>query len=258
MSFCEHCISGVRHEGETEGAFEHIGGIECYVGTPTKDYDKTKVLLYLPDAFGLPLKNNQLLVDDFARNGYKTVAMDYFLGNPVPQDALVRVPGAPGYGEPGTFDVLAWGKSVMPGARPALDQVINALKEQGVTSFAATGYCFGGRFVFNLAFDNVIKVAIASHPSALQCPADLEKFFATAKMPFLLNTCEFDPQFTKEHQAQADDLFGGGKYAPGYERTYWEGCQHGFAVRGDLSDPKVKAGKEGSFEATVKFLRKHF
>ncbi len=28
--------------------------------------------------------------------------------------------------------------------RPILDGVINALKEQGVKKFAATGYCFGG------------------------------------------------------------------------------------------------------------------
>jgi dienelactone hydrolase len=28
--------------------------------------------------------------------------------------------------------------------RPPLDKVIAALKEQGVTKFGATGYCFGG------------------------------------------------------------------------------------------------------------------
>lgn len=27
---------------------------------------------------------------------------------------------------------------------------------------------------------------------------------------------------------------GDGKFAPGYQRTYWDGCVHGFAVRGDL------------------------
>jgi dienelactone hydrolase len=29
--------------------------------------------------------------------------------------------------------------------RPSIDQVIAALKREGVTSFAATGYCFGGK-----------------------------------------------------------------------------------------------------------------
>lgn len=40
--------------------------------------------------------------------------------------------------------------------------------------------------------------------------------------------------FGLEAQAKADEILGGGKFAPGYERTYWEGCTHGFAVRGDM------------------------
>ena len=42
-----------------------------------------------------------------------------------------------------------------------------------------------------------------------------------------------DQQFGPEKQAIADKIFSEG-FAPGYERTYWEGCTHGFAVRGDL------------------------
>ena len=40
--------------------------------------------------------------------------------------------------------------------------------------------------------------------------------------------------FPIEAQSKADEMFGGGKFAPGYERTYWDGCTHGFAVRGDM------------------------
>jgi dienelactone hydrolase len=43
------------------------------------------------------------------------------------------------------FDLYAWlaahGAEV---TRPPLDKVIAALKEEGVTKFGATGYCFGG------------------------------------------------------------------------------------------------------------------
>lgn len=64
--------------------------------------------------------------------------------------------------------------------------VIEELKSKGVTVFGATGYCYGGtilisctgimrdfspfspaRLVFDLAFDNVIKVSVVSHPSLL-------------------------------------------------------------------------------------------
>jgi hypothetical protein len=54
-----------------------------------------------------------------------------------------------------------------------------------------------------------------------------------------------------------DDLLGNGAHAPGYTREYFPGCTHGFAVRGDLSKPEVKAGKEGAFKATVEFFIKH-
>ena len=40
--------------------------------------------------------------------------------------------------------------------------------------------------------------------------------------------------FPLEAQALADEILGGGKFAPGYERTYWKGCHHGYAVRGDM------------------------
>ena len=82
--------------------------------------------------------------------------------------------------------------------------------------------------------------------------------------------------FPADAQAATDKILGGGAFAPGYERTYWEGCAHGFSVRGDLvsrsrrireslpnafvlqqSNPKVKAGREGVFKASVEFLIKH-
>ena len=73
--------------------------------------------------------------------------------------------------------------------RPPLDKVIAALKERGVTQFAATGYCFGARYTFDLAFDGVIKAAVVSHPSLLKVPDDLEKFKKT-NVPLLINACE--------------------------------------------------------------------
>jgi dienelactone hydrolase len=90
-----------------------INGIKTYVATPKGDYPKDKAIIYLPDVFGLELPNNvvccppssrpnssflltspihwKLLVDDFARNGFKVYAPDLFEGDPVPPDALSTV-----------------------------------------------------------------------------------------------------------------------------------------------------------------------
>ncbi|KAJ7665611.1 alpha/beta-hydrolase [Mycena rosella] len=232
MSFCKDCIKGVTHDGTPEGKIETIGGIECYVATPTVDYPKDKALLFLTDAFGPHFINNKILADDFARNGFKTVVPDYLHGDAITEDAM----------NSGTFDLPKW-------------LVITALKADGVTSFGATGYCFGGRYVFDLTLDGVISSAAMSHPSLLQIPTDLEKYAATAKAPLLINSCTTDWQFPLEVQAKADEILAG--FAPGYKREYFEGCTHGFTVRGDLSDPKVKAGKEGAFKSTVEWMIKH-
>ncbi|KAJ7701535.1 dienelactone hydrolase endo-1,3,1,4-beta-D-glucanase [Mycena rosella] len=246
MSFCKDCTTGVTHEGTPEGKIETISGVECYIATPTVDYPKDKVFLFLTDAFGVSLPNNQLLADNFARNGFKTIVPDYLHGDGFPTDIMKT---------PGLLDLPKWlsthGTADTP---PLLDSVIAALKADGVTSFGATGYCFGGRYVFDLAFDGIISAASVAHPSLLQVPSDLEKYVVVATAPLLINSCENNWQFTLEAQAQADKIFAGFQ---GYKREFFEGCTHGFAVRGDLSDVKVKAGKEGAFKATIAWMLKH-
>ncbi|KAI5889215.1 alpha/beta-hydrolase [Schizophyllum commune H4-8] len=252
MSACKDCFKGVRHEGTPEGKWEKIAGVDCYISTPSGAYAKEKVLLLLADAFGPVLPNNQLLADDFARNGFKVVAPDYFAGEAVP-DEIMNDPE-----RVAKFDIPAWCAKNGNGARrPLIHAVIDALKAEGVTDFGATGYCFGGWYTFDLASDRLIKAASVSHPSFLKSPEDLEKYANNAIAPLLINSCEVDDQFPLAAQAQADAILGNGKFAPGYKRTYWEGCVHGFAVRGDMSDPKVKAGKEGAFEATVQWMKEH-
>jgi len=244
MSFCEHCVKGVTHEGTPQGKWEKIGGVETYVATPTKDFPKDKAILFLPDVFGPQLINAQLLADDFAANGFKTFVPDYLNGDPIPADALN--PGS-------SFDIMKWFPThTQAQTRPTLDKVIAALQAEGITSFGATGYCFGGRYVFDLAFDNVIKAGVVSHPSLLKVPDDLEKYVAEAKAPLLINSCTTDSQFPLEASAKADELFAG--FAPGYKREYFDGLTHGFAVRGDMSDPAAKAGKEGAFKAAVEWF----
>ncbi|KAJ3996971.1 dienelactone hydrolase [Lentinula boryana] len=249
MSLCEDCIKGVRHEGNPEGKWETINGVESYIGTPSGEYQTDKVLLFICDVFGPQLPNAQLLVDDFARNGIKTVAPDLFEKDGLPFDIFDSEEKRQ------SFDLPSWfGRHGPAASRPLLDKVISALKAQGVTSFAATGYCYGGRLVFDLAFENITSVSIGNHPSLLKSPDDLDKYFTTSRVPLLLNTCTVDEQFPPPAQTQADAILGSGKFAPGYKREYFDGCTHGFAVRGDLSNPKVKAGKEGAFKASVDWL----
>lgn len=88
------------------------------------------------------------------------------------------------------------------------------------------------------------------------CPS-LQAFKKTG-VPLLINSCEEDERFPADAQAKADIILGGGtQNSELYQREYFAGCEHGFAVRGDLTKPEVKAGKEGAFKATVEFFLKH-
>jgi len=248
MSFCKDCIKGVRLEGTPKGKVEKINGVDTYVALPEIDFPKDKAILFLADVYGMQSPNAQLLADDFALNGFAVYAPDYLNGDPIPLEEMQK----------GTFDIMKWFQSHGTEQTTApLMKVIEGLKEKGVTKFGATGYCFGGRYVFNLAFENNIHVAVVAHPSLLKFPDDLEKYLSSSKAPLLMNSCTTDSQFPIDKQALADQILGDGKFAPGYVREYWEGCTHGFSVRGDMKDPKVKAGKEGAFKASVEFFIKH-
>ncbi|KAF9535069.1 alpha beta-hydrolase [Crepidotus variabilis] len=248
MSFCKHCVTGVTHEGTPKGKWEKIGGVDCYVGTPTVDYPKDKAILYLPDVFGPRLINAQLLIDDFAANGFKTIGIDYFDGDGVPVAEM----------EAGNYDIMPWfAKHGYDKSQPYTEKVIAALKEQGITTLYASGYCYGARIVFNLAFENVFKACAVAHPTLLEAPKDFEIYLAKSSAPLLINSCEIDPYFSHEAQAKADEILGEGKFEPGYKREYFPGCTHGFSVRGDMSNPLIKAGKEGAFNATVEWFLKY-
>lgn len=246
--FCDDCFKAVPHEGEPTGTYETIDGFKCYVATPEGDYPKDKVVLFLTDVFGLALVNNRLIADGFAANGFRTVAPDILNDDPILESS---------FKDP-NWDRQAWAAKHGPESwYGVVDAVVATLKEGGVTRIGTTGYCFGAPPAFYLAFKNESHVTVVTHPSRLVVPDDFEKYKSVSKAPILINSCEVDQQFPLGHQATADRVMGNGQFAPGYERTYWEGCTHGFAVKGDISDPKVKAGKEGAFKATVEFYKKH-
>lgn len=153
------------------------------------------------------------------------------------------------------FDIHGWlGNHGKDKTRVPLDKLIEGLKTRGITAFAAVGYCLGGRYVFDLAFDGAIKAAAVAHPSLLEVPSDFESFKTTG-IPLLINSCETDPMFPAEKQKASDEILGGGQpEAENYKRAYFPKCEHGFANRGDLRIPEVKAGKEGAFKNTVEWF----
>lgn len=100
-------------------------------------------LLYIPDVIGI-WQNSQLMADDFAANGYYTLIIDVFNGDPL---ALNR---------PDDFDFMKWLSGGSDGKNPHtkehVDPIVELslkyLKDQGFTKIGGLGYCFGAKVRF--------------------------------------------------------------------------------------------------------------
>ncbi|KAJ7876844.1 chlorocatechol-degradation protein [Mycena leptocephala] len=218
MSFCDGCFKAGETQGRPVLRRHPSGELRA----------KDKVVLFLPDVHRLSL----LLADDYARNVFKTIletiVPDLFNGDPVPVAAL----------EPGVrlFSVVDDTCRYCAIRRPKWLQnhqadVINWLNSDPARYTGA----------FDPAFDRLIKVAVTYRDKV--------------NAPLLINGCTHDPVFPPQDQEKADQILA--DYAPGYKREYWEGASHGFALKGDLSDPIMLAAAEGAFKSTMEWLFKH-
>ena len=118
------------------------GKHDAYLATPPEDKaHKDVALLYIPDVIGI-WQNSQLMADQFAANGYLTIIIDVFNGDPI---SLNRDEG---------FDFMKWLNEGSTGDNPhtkeAVDPIIvDAIKalqdEYGAKKIGALGYCFGAK-----------------------------------------------------------------------------------------------------------------
>ncbi|KAH7191544.1 hypothetical protein BKA60DRAFT_601687 [Fusarium oxysporum] len=199
------CTVGFRHEGASQGnAIRITGGKhEAYLATPPPDKAK-----------------NRLLADEFASNGYLTLLLDTFNGDPLPVKAVAN----------DEVDIFKWltGGSTgdNPHNEPAVDPIVlNAIKalreEYGVKKLGAVGILFGH---WNDGID-------AGHLADLSFMDAGE--LAAINGPVSIAAAETDHIFPAEKRHETEDiLIKNGKQ---YQLTLYSKVAHGFATRCDLS-----------------------
>lgn len=74
MPLKQCCASGSLHTGTPTGKLGKVYGLETYTAQAPGASPKG-IIVIIPDAFGLPLLNNQILADDYAKNGYTVVCV---------------------------------------------------------------------------------------------------------------------------------------------------------------------------------------
>lgn len=92
-----------------------------------------------------------------------------------------------------TFDMVGWRLQHTPEkTRPAIDGVIQYLRDNGIEKIGVVGYCFGGKYAFDLAIENKVQVAMMAHPSGIDIATDLERAVKESQAGLIFNACEVD------------------------------------------------------------------
>ncbi|KAK8015394.1 dienelactone hydrolase [Apiospora arundinis] len=215
------CTVGVKHEGEPTGTTFKVGQYEAYLATPPAGVAQAKdtAILYLPDVISI-WQNSKLMADQFAANGYLTLIIDLFNGDPL---SLNR---------PDDFDFMAWLTKGATGDNPhtteyvdpIVVEAIKYLKEQkGVKKIGGVGYCFGAKYV-------------ARH-------------YPDISGPLAISAAETDAIFPAEKRHRSEEILKEGGNP--YQITLYSQTEHGFTVRCDLSKKEQKFAKEQAFLQAV-------
>ncbi|KAF2398941.1 alpha/beta-hydrolase [Trichodelitschia bisporula] len=230
------CPSGLINSGEPSGSVRTLGGVRTYM-SPAPNNASTHAILFLPDIFGIDVPASRLVADSMARAGYLVAMPDILLGDP-----RTAVP-APG------FNQTAWSARHTPQATDGvIEAAVKGLRDMGVKQIGAVGYCFGGRYVVRfLAKGRGVDAGFLAHPSGVE-KGEWESVSGAVSVA----AAETDSAFPAAKRHEAEDVLKG-KAVP-YQVTLYSGVEHGFAVRGEVTDKKKRFAKEGAFLQAIRWF----
>ena len=250
------CLTGTLHTGSPKGSIEIIDDTRVYFSYPTgKDFSHG--ILLFPDANGVDLINTQLMADNFASQGYLVLAPDLLHDDPNKTKTLEEL-----------YEWLA----LHPTERvdPIVELTLLKMRELGCQSIAGVGYCFGAKYVIrNLrGLEGGLSAGFVAHPSfvtaeelgAIRRPLSIaaagEKTHSMEiRSRRILTLVDSDYIFTTEKRRESEDILM--KLDVPWQITLYSDVEHSFAVRGDLSKPRVKWAMEEAFGQAVRWFMEH-
>jgi len=165
---------------------------------------------------------------------------DLFAGDPVPLE------------RPGDFDLMGWLKNHLPDKTdPIIEASLKEMQEKyGCKKIGAVGYCFGAKYVARYLKKGKIDVGYCAHPSFVE-----EDELLGIEGPFSISAAQTDQIFTAEKRHRSEELLP--KTGQPWQINLYSGVEHGFAVRGDVSNKEVKFAKEAAFTQAVVWFDTH-
>jgi dienelactone hydrolase len=233
------------------------------------------------DIFGLPLPNNKLIADSYAKSGeYLVYLPDFFKGDPVQlkvADILLPVDEA----KQSTFSkytgLLASAPSFVmwmtrhkqePTTKDTMD-FLGALRRATPKSqkIGMVGFCWGGKYAIRAGLESnmiqldgkkvpLVDAVVALHPSHLAVPEDVENLVVPVSYGWGLE----DPQVKIETKGKVEEVHKGvgekGRKVPEMHHQVYKPGRHGFAVRGNPDDPLERACLEDSVTQVLDWFKR--
>ena len=248
MTVTECCLKGQLHEGTPLGTWSKIGALEAYF---TGDQSSSRAILLLHDAYGIQLRNTQLLADIYAKEcSARVIAPDLFDGSPVPLDTASNAEVRK------KFDLKKFNEinSRANKTEPLRQSARDILALPGVKQLAATGFCWGGTGLLLMSDMPVFTSIAIVHPGLLDVPADFER--VSARTPTLFQCAEVDIWFPEDQIQTGKKVLD----ANGVHHTWivYKDTEHGFATRGDAMKPGDAKGMLDCKTDGIAFINKHF
>jgi dienelactone hydrolase len=140
---------------------------------------------------------------------------------------------------------------------------ITALRlDEGATlPIGVAGFCWGGKYVVNLAHgtktpdgqNNLIDAGFTAHPSLLKIPDEVEKIV----LPVSFALPENDRAVKEPQIKQIQDIIASQPEAYQGEARVYYGAGHGFAVRADHTTKKVEERADEAEEQALTWFNRH-
>ncbi|OAX79183.1 hypothetical protein ACJ72_06497 [Emergomyces africanus] len=237
------CARGFKHEGIATGEITKIGDIDVYIARPhtATTQQPEKAIIILTDILGLA-DNTKFVADDYASRGYLTVVPDLFGGKAFTMNHFQT-----------GVDFRVWLEDYTPeNVDPIAAVTIKYMRETlGVKRIGAAGYCFGAKYATRFMKEGGgIDVGYIAHPSFVS-PEELEAI----KGPYSISAAETDTIFPANLRHDSEAILT--KVGLPWQMNLFSGVQHGFAIRGDLSNKVVKFAKEQAFIQAVTWFNEH-
>jgi len=206
----------------------------------------SKCIIWNYDVFGFKGGRSRQMCDFLAEAGYLVLMPDYYRGS-------LCDPTKDGDKLPGFLkDQTKWESNL----KVDWEKKVKPLAEKlGAKSYGAVGTCWGSYMVLRLCENVEFKAGVSFHPSHSPISGIIgdneEEILKSVKCPQIFMPANGD------HENTYPNGLGQKILGSALEIVTFPDMQHGWSIRGDMSDPKVDRDVKKAFNLTLTFFGKY-